>query len=212
MKLSLQTLALFICLAGLGAALFVSQSKNAALREELLGLRQSLGLVDFSAEQDKYSLADTGDETVQDCTDSPTYLLRVENHQNYQIEVKHYGSGKRKIMRFDIGDPIVAISFFPNAPLDNLFIRSTKTHNLNTFHSVKIDAGALIKHSNHGVFGDEIGDNIILSLFFGPEGFQIPFGQEEFNWRHGITVAKSKRLCDACNIETVTFRLVKRSE
>lgn len=201
-----------MCIAGLAIALCVSQVKNAALNNDIQRLQKSLGLVDYSPDKDEYKLSDTGDDTVSECLGSPTYLLRVENYEKYLIEVTHYSGNRSKVMKFDIADPIVAISFFPTGQPNNLFIRSTVAHDLNTFHSVKLNVGTLIKHSKYDVNGSQIGDNIILSLFFGPEGFQIPFGSQEFDWQQPITASKMKRLCDACNIESVTFRLVKRSD
>ena len=212
MRFSLQALALFVCLAGLGVAVFVLQTKNAALAQELLDLQLTVGLVDTSPGIDHYRLTQTGDGTVDGCTGSATYLLRVENYSEYLLEVTHYHANGSKVMRFDLEDPIVSISFIPDAPLNNLFISSLQTNNTTTFHATRFDVGTLIRHSDHGASGAEIEDeNIILSLFFGPPGFQIPFGNKEFNWYRPITITKSNRLCDDCNIEAISFCLVQRS-
>lgn len=212
MRFSLQTLAFIVCLTGLGLAVFVLQSKNFALAQELLDLQRSVGLVDFSPGEDHYRLTTTGDGTIDGCAGSQTYLLRVENFSEYQIEVTHYRANNSKVMRFDLQDPIVTIDFIHDAPLNNLFICSLQTSNVTTFHSARFDVDTLLRHSFHGVSGAEIDEeNVIISLFFGPEGFQIPFGKNEFHWYRPITLAKSNTLCDACNIEAISFRLVPRS-
>ena len=204
---TLRNIAFFLC-AGLVFALVTSQLRIAALESEINLLRATIGFEqDYSPDEDVYIISEMGDSTTYDS--SPTYFLRVENYQDYQLEVVHYGNSVSEVRHFEIMDPIVAISFFPESEHSNLFIRSTFAQNLNTFHSVRIETGPLIKHSNHGRFGESIEDNMILTFFFGASDFEIPFGKPEFNWRHPITLEKLKRLCDTCKIEAITFRLVK---
>ena len=209
MKFTLRTIALTVALVALALALILTRIENVDLKSKVRGLRESIGFRTYYSGIDEYRLSETGDGTSLEYASSPTYLLRVENFKEYQIEVTHYMANTANAMQFDIADPLIAISYFPDAKANNFFIRGT-TQNSNTFHSAKIGAGPMILHSNHGRFGDEINEEqVILSIFLGP-GNSIPFGKKEFQWHHVITQKKVERLCDACNLENISIRLIRR--
>src|SRR5262249_7743265 len=94
MKYSLKTLAVFFLIAGLRLALIIAGIRVRQLEAEKEMRQETLGFSDASQSGDRYHLKAFGfDKHGSDGSIKHVpkfYLLRVENHRNYQLETTIY--------------------------------------------------------------------------------------------------------------------------
>ena len=218
MKFSIRTLSICIVFAAIFAAMIAHLYQSRSLRLKLDQLREAAGIIASEGTTDQYVLVPIGEWSgVTLSTPSQyvihdySYLLQLQNHEKYSLEVGFYDGIKKNgsTTIHDLKAPQTAITYLPEFQMISVHDAKLPIESRTTLDIPDVDRSFTV--SGPSFSEDPIqSDRLVLAfVFHSSNGNESSFFFRGY-WSTNPTVSEMKANCDECEMKCAYFILKER--